>query len=191
MSDKQTKTRICPWWLAYTFDNPLRRFWHDPRKLFGPFVEPGATVLDIGCGLGWASLGLARLVGPDGVVFAVDVQPRMLAALERRARRAGLTGRIKPILISAESFELDRPVDFALGFWLVHEVADQAGLFGAVLEHLKPDGRFLVVEPHGHVLEADFRASVDLACRSGFEHLGQPPIGKNLTALLRPNPVPE
>jgi len=120
------------------------------------------------------------------LVFSVDVQPRMLAALKRRARRAGLSERIKPVLISAESFELDRPVDFALGFWVVHEVPDQAGLFDTVLQYLKPDGRFLVVEPHGHVVEADFNASVDLACRRGFERLGQPTIGKNLTALLRP-----
>ena len=114
MARKETKTRVCPWWFAYTFDNPLRRFWHDPVKMFGPYVQPGSAVLDVGCGLGWASLGLARLVGSDGVVFSVDIQERMLAALGRRARRAGLAERIRPILISAEGIELDRPVDFAL-----------------------------------------------------------------------------
>ena len=184
MARKQSKTRVCPWWLAYTFDNPLRRFWHDPQRLFGPYVEPGAAVLDVGCGLGWASLGLARLVGPEGVVFAVDMQPRMLAALQRRARRAGLTDRIRPVLVSAETFELERTVDFALAFWVVHEVPDQERLFAAVLRHLEPDGRFLVVEPRGHVMEKDFKGSVERARGAGLELVAEPSIGRNLTALF-------
>ncbi len=186
MARKETKTRVCPWWLAYTFDNPLRRFWHDPVKMFGPYVQDGSAVLDVGCGLGWASLGLARLVGAGGVVFSVDIQERMLAGLGRRARRAGLAERIRPILISAEGIELDRPVDFALCFWVVHETADQPGLFAGIHRHLKADGRVLVVEPKGHVLEKDFLVSLDRAGEAGFEVVGTPTLGKNLTALLRP-----
>src|SRR5512146_1437322 len=86
---------VCPWWLAYSFDNPLRRLLHDPARLLGPHVRPGMTALDVGCGMGHFTLGLARLVGEGGLVIAADLQERMLARTEARARRAGLAGRIR------------------------------------------------------------------------------------------------
>lgn len=70
--------RICPWWMTYTFDNPLRRLLHDRRRILGPFVRPGMRVADIGCGMGYFTLGLADLVGPQGKVLAVDLQKRQL-----------------------------------------------------------------------------------------------------------------
>jgi len=63
----------CPWWFGYTFDNPIRRLFHDPKAILGDYVAPGQTVVDIGCGLGYFSLALARLVGPGGRVIAVEV----------------------------------------------------------------------------------------------------------------------
>jgi SAM-dependent methyltransferase len=82
--------RVCPWWLCYSFDNPLRRLVHDPERILNPHVNPGMTAVDIGCGMGCFTLGLAKLVGPGGKVIAVDLQEEMLAALGRRARKAGL-----------------------------------------------------------------------------------------------------
>lgn len=52
--------RVCPWWLAYTFDNPLRRFLHDPVKLLASHVREGMTVADIGCGMGYFMVALAE-----------------------------------------------------------------------------------------------------------------------------------
>ena len=54
---------VCPWWLAYTFDNPLRRLIHKPEKIFDGLVQPGMTVMDVGCGMGYVTLGLAEIVG--------------------------------------------------------------------------------------------------------------------------------
>ena len=67
---------ICPWWLAYTFDNPFRRFFHSPEKIFGPYAADSITVLDVGCGMGFFSIGLAKLVGDRGCVIAADVQKK-------------------------------------------------------------------------------------------------------------------
>ena len=86
---------ICPWWLAYAFDNPFRRFLHSPEKILGPYVAEGMTVLDVGCGMGFFSIGLAKLVGNKGCVIAVDVQQKMLNALEKRAEKAGVLNRIR------------------------------------------------------------------------------------------------
>jgi ubiquinone/menaquinone biosynthesis C-methylase UbiE len=77
---------VCPWWCAwFSLSNPLRRLVHDPQVIVGPFVEPGMTVLDVGCGVGWFSIPMAQMVGEKGQVIAVDLQPQMLDMLRRRA----------------------------------------------------------------------------------------------------------
>lgn len=66
--------RVCPWWLAYTFDHALRRLIHRPEVILAGLVRPGQTVLDLGCGMGFFSLAMARLVGEQGRVICVDLQ---------------------------------------------------------------------------------------------------------------------
>jgi 2-polyprenyl-3-methyl-5-hydroxy-6-metoxy-1,4-benzoquinol methylase len=56
------KIHVCPWWLAYTFDNPIRRFFHKPDQMLAKFVKEGMTVVDIGCGMGYFSIGLAKIL---------------------------------------------------------------------------------------------------------------------------------
>lgn len=70
---------VCPWWLGYWLVSPLRRLWEHPVRMLGPFVREGMLVLEPGCGMGFFTLDLARMVGPRGRVVAVDVQERMLA----------------------------------------------------------------------------------------------------------------
>jgi 2-polyprenyl-3-methyl-5-hydroxy-6-metoxy-1,4-benzoquinol methylase len=86
---------ICPWWGGYFIDNPLRRLIHDLQTILGPYVKPGMTVLDVGCGMGFFSIGMARMVGDEGRVIAVDLQQKMLDVLWRRAQRAGVADRIR------------------------------------------------------------------------------------------------
>jgi tRNA/tmRNA/rRNA uracil-C5-methylase (TrmA/RlmC/RlmD family) len=51
---------VCLWWLAYLFDNPLRRLVHNPRSLWEGLVNDGDSAIDLGCGLGFFTLALAR-----------------------------------------------------------------------------------------------------------------------------------
>ena len=51
-----TGDHVCPWWFAYTFDNPLRRLVHNPEKMLQKFIKEGDTVVDIGCGMGYFSI---------------------------------------------------------------------------------------------------------------------------------------
>lgn len=159
---------VCPWWLAYTFDHRLRRVFHKPEKMFAPYLQKGKTALDIGCGMGFFSIGMAKIVGETGSVIAVDLQQKMLDALERRAKLAGVFPIISPRHCEPDTIGHHRNVDFALTFWMVHEVPNQEQLFKQIYAALKPTGKYLLVEPGIHVSRAQYQKSVSLARRSGF-----------------------
>jgi len=179
--------RVCPWWLGYFLVSPLRRLLQDPRSIVAPYVKEGMTVLEPGPGMGFFSLDLARLVGPNGHVIAVDVQPKMLAALRRRAQRAGLGGRIETRQATGSGLgvgDLGGKAGFVLAFALVHEVPDVRAFFAEVAAALAPGGQVLVAEPSGHVTEGEFEATLEAARRAGLRVVGQPAIRRSRTALL-------
>ena len=118
---------VCPWWIGYLLLNPLRRLAQNPQKMLAPYIEPGSIALDVGCAMGFFSLDMARMVGADGKVVCVDLQPKMIKALVRRATKAGLIDRIDPRVCDRSGLgleDLGGTVDFALAFALVHEVPD-------------------------------------------------------------------
>ncbi len=183
MSDRSD--RICPWWLGHTIDNPLRRLINNPDKILPPYVGKGMSVADIGCGRGMFSLAMAKMVGEDGRVYSADLQPEMLAALRKRVEKAGLAGRIRLVQAEQDSIRITDPVDFALAFWMVHEVKDKKRFFGQVAAVLKHGGRFLIVEPKMHVSSTQFRDTLDLAQSTGYIILDQPSIRISWAALLQ------
>jgi ubiquinone/menaquinone biosynthesis C-methylase UbiE len=145
------------------------------------------TVLEPGCGMGYFSLPLARLVGPTGRVVCVDVQPRMVAGLVRRARRAGLLDRITASACSPGDLglaEWDGRVDLAVAIHVVHEVGDTEGLFRQIARALRPGGQVFVLEPKGHVSKELFDAQMAAASRAGLSVEGGPSVMRNLAALL-------
>jgi ubiquinone/menaquinone biosynthesis C-methylase UbiE len=170
--------------------SPLRRLAEPPRKLVGPHVEPGMTVLDPGCGFGYVSLALARLVGPAGRVLCVDVEPRAVARLERRARRAGLGDRIVARACTPKELGLAEyfsQVDLVTVIHTLHEFEDLPRFLAQAASLLKPDGRLLVVEPRGHVQPEQFEAELACCLRAGFTELERPEMGsRRLAALLAP-----
>ena len=123
---------VCPWWLAYTFDNRFRRFFHNPEQILGPYTAKGMTVLDVGCGMGFFSIGLARLVGDNGSVVAADLQPQMLKTLKKRAEKAGVSKIIRLHQSQTNQLGVATPVDFVLAFWMVHEVRDPKSFFSEI-----------------------------------------------------------
>ena len=176
MKTEPETTFTCPWWLLFTFDNPLRKLVHDPLKILSPYVRAGDIVLDVGCGMGYFSLGLAELVGEKGKVIAADLQPQMLAGLSKRARAAGLESKIQPQLCSPDKIGANEPVDFALAFWMVHEVQQRRAFLREIYSLVKPGGKFLVVEPLIHVSGADFEQTITLSQEIGFKTENRPRV---------------
>lgn len=178
---------VCPWWLGWLLASPLRRLAQDPARIVGPHVREGMTVLEPGPGMGFFTLELARRVGPQGRVVAVDVQPQMLAGLRRRAARAGLAARIDARLASERSLridDLDGRVDLVLAFAVVHELPDAAAFFREARRALAPGGKVLLAEPAGHVPAADFEATLRTAEAAGLRRAPGPAVRRSLTAIL-------
>lgn len=180
--------RVCPWWLGYALVVPLRRLVQDPAVILAPHVAPGMTVLEPGAGMGYFTLELARRVGPSGKVVAVDVQPRMLSSLARRAGRAGLAERVETRVAKADGLGLEDlagKVDFALLFAMVHEVPDPARFLAEIGRALGPGRRALLAEPQGHVRAAAFEQTLAQASAAGLEVESRPQIWRSHAALLR------
>jgi ubiquinone/menaquinone biosynthesis C-methylase UbiE len=169
---------VCPWWGGYFIDNPLRRWLHNPQQILGPYVQPGMTVADLGCGMGIFSIAMARMVGPQGRVIAVDLQQQMLDVLVKRAKKAGLSARIQPHRAQADRIGLEAfgTVDFGLAFAMVHEVPDTPAFLAQVAALLKSGAKFLVAEPRLHVPDRVFDAMVASARQVGLEPLEEPPV---------------
>jgi ubiquinone/menaquinone biosynthesis C-methylase UbiE len=179
---------VCPWWLGYLLACPLRRFWQDPAKILAPYVHEGMTVLEPGPGMGFFTLELARRVGGSGRVVAVDIQPKMLAALDRRAAKVGLASRIETRLIGPASMGLEDlagKVDFSLAAAMVHELPDARRFFGELAGALKPGGTVLLVEPAGHVTAEDFDQELALAAATGLQAVDRPAMNRNHVAVLK------
>lgn len=175
---------VCPWWLGYTFDNRFRRLFHDTEKILGPYVKEGMTAIDIGCGMGYFSIGLANLVGEKGSVISVDIQQNMLNVLGKRAQKADVAHRIHLHRCEPERIGIDQKVDFALTFWMVHEVPYRKEFFEEIFSILKARGKYLLVEPKVHVSRARFEEILKCCMQTGFKRLGDPQISLSRAVLL-------
>lgn len=179
---------VCPWWLCYTFDNPLRRLFHDPERMFAPYLGAGQEAADIGCGMGFFTLGLARLAGPEGRVYALDLQPEMLSRVKQRAARAGLGDRIETRQVRPDSLggeDLAGRLDMVLAFWMLHEVPDQADFLAQVKGLLKPGGAFFLAEPRFHVSGEEFASSLELAEGAGLHQAEELQVRLSRGVLLK------
>ena len=177
---------LCPWWFAYTFDNPVRRLLHKPDKVLGTYVKEGMTAVDIGCGMGHFSVGMANLVGPNGRVISIDLQQKMLDKVKRRAVRAGVDERISLRLCVPGNIGVAEPVDFALTFWMAHEVPDAWAMFRQIHAILKDGGRWLLAEPRLHTSLGRFEKILAEAVAAGFSVIERPPVTMSYAALLEP-----
>ncbi|HET6494473.1 MAG TPA: class I SAM-dependent methyltransferase [Thermoleophilia bacterium] len=177
-------THVCPWWLIRTFDNPLRRLVHDPERILRGGVRRGDRCLDLGCGIGYFTIPMARIVGPAGTVTAVDLQPEMLAGVKGRAEKAGVVSRIRLHRVDLSGIHFDGAFDFVLAFWMLHEVPDQGIALAQICSALEPGGRFLMVEPRGHVSAAAFARTIELARRAGLTKVVQPGVALSRAVLM-------
>jgi ubiquinone/menaquinone biosynthesis C-methylase UbiE len=109
-------------------------------------VKPGQVVCDIGCGNGFYTLPLARLVGPEGKVYAVDIQPEMLRMLRERARDENLDNIVPSVGSTVDPRLPKDALDLVLLVDVYHEFSHPEQMLAAIRKSLKPDGRVALAE---------------------------------------------
>jgi ubiquinone/menaquinone biosynthesis C-methylase UbiE len=179
--------RVCPWWLGFLLASPLRRFLYSPEDILEPHIRKGMNVLDIGCGMGFFSLPMARTVGETGRVVCIDLQPRMIKGLVRRSKKAGLLDRIDARVSQKNSLMLNDiagKIDFVLAFAVVHEVPDKERLLSEIQNTMKEEGKLLIAEPKAHVSKTDFDSTISIARSVGFEVSNDLSIRRSYAMLL-------
>jgi ubiquinone/menaquinone biosynthesis C-methylase UbiE len=126
-------------------DDPKRLFFENPEVILSESgVESGDVVADIGCGIGFFTLPLARFVGENGKVFALDTSPTMIKELRKRTRNLK---QVRPIHSQENKFALENEsVNFVLLVNMVHELEDWKLFFKEVKRILTPGGRVCVVD---------------------------------------------
>lgn len=182
MSDNNN--RICPVEAAGSLDNRFRKWLQPPQKILKPYVRDGMTVLDIGCGPGFFTLELARMVGSAGRVIACDVQEGMLEKVQKKIRGTELEQRITLVLSTENNIGTTELADLVLAFWVVHEAPDQRSFLKEIFTLVKPNGRFLLVEPTFHVTKRAFSKTIDIAREIGFRQTETPKIIFSRAAVL-------
>jgi ubiquinone/menaquinone biosynthesis C-methylase UbiE len=142
--------RIAPymtWHGAVWLTRPERAQEEQTDKLLASLkIKPGQTVCDLGCGNGYYTLELARMVGPKGKVLAVDIQQEMLHLLDLRMKEAGVTN-VEPIPSTPIDPRLPpASCDLILVVDVYHEFGYPVQMLAALHKALKPDGRLVLVE---------------------------------------------
>ena len=178
--------RVCPVALAGGLDTRLRRWIQNPHRILKPYVREGMTVLDFGCGPGFFTLELAHLVGPSGRVLAVDLQAGMLEKVRTKIKGTSLEARIALYQCRPNEIGLSQSVDFALAFYMLHELPNQALFFTEIRQLLSAQGRLFIVEPPLHVSKAAFETTLQTAWDAGFIVADQPRVSFSKAALLKP-----
>jgi len=166
----------CPAWGAIGLDNVFRKWMHNPQKILKPYVKAGMTVLDVGCGPGFFSVEIAKILNGTGKVIAADVQKAMLDKVWKKIRGTTLEQTVHLHKSDFESIGVVEKVDFVLAFWMVHEVRNQKKFLDELTSILKPNGLIFIIEPKGHVSKTEFDKEVDLIQEKGFFIVESPKV---------------
>ncbi|MDW8360564.1 MAG: methyltransferase domain-containing protein [Candidatus Caldarchaeum sp.] len=127
----------------------LRSLVQNPYRLLSDVgVARGHVFMDVGCGGGFLSIAAARMVGEEGLVYAVDVKNERLESVRNLAIRLGLRN-IKTLMTPAEVLDgvPEQSVDRAVLMFSLHHFADIRAALRQIRRRLKPSGLTLIIDP--------------------------------------------
>lgn len=185
-TEQERKDRVCPVALHRSLSNPFRKLIHNPKKILSQYIKEGDTAIDIGCGPGFFTIPMAELTGKKGRTIAADLQQGMLDIVKKKIKNKPAAKNIILHRTTETSLNLAIRADFALLFYMVHEVPNREELFHQVRATMKPTGTVLVIEPPVHVTKKHFEETKQAAQRAGFKVEKGPMLFLDRTAILRP-----
>lgn len=145
-AQRQPHSRLFPPEQLGLLEGPDREEWQQAERIMDALgVYDSARVADLGAGGGWFTIRLARRVGPNGVVYAEDVQPQMIEAIKRRVASLNLKN-VQPILGTAEDPRLVPELNAVLIVDTFPQLSDPVGVLRHVAKALARNGRLGIVD---------------------------------------------
>jgi ubiquinone/menaquinone biosynthesis C-methylase UbiE len=177
--------RVCPVSRTRWLDARLRKWIHNPNKIFNGFIEDDMVILDVGCGSGFFTIELAKMINGKGKVIAADLQQGMLEKVKKKIQGTEMEKKIQLHKCGKNIIGLEEKVDLVLAFYMVHEVPDQVRFLKEIRSILKPEGVLYLVEPKFHVSKKEFKMTEKNAVRLGFKSVKRPRINLSRALVLK------
>lgn len=132
----------------HKLDNATRRRLLPPEEtLIKLGLQQGDIMADIGCGIGYFSIPAYKIVGEMGKIFAMDILPEMLQAVEININKYNIVSNIKTLLTTENNLKLeDNTISFAFISNVLHEALDKEKLLNEIRRILSPKGRLAIIE---------------------------------------------
>jgi len=183
--NKLPKTHLHPVEQAGALETRLRLLLQNPGRILKGYIHPGMTVLDLGCGTGYFTLEIAKLLEKRGKVIAADVQIGMLEVLKQKLENSELQKLIK-IHNNQENFlNLTENVDFILAFYVFHEMKYLDSIINELQKILNPKTKIFISEQKFHVSKYAFNSIVEKMENIGFEICKRPKIFLSRTVIMK------
>jgi ubiquinone/menaquinone biosynthesis C-methylase UbiE len=131
------------------------------------------------------SIATVIMVGKAGKFIAADVQEEMLQILRKKASQEELESRILTHKSDSDRIGISEKVDFALAFYMIHEVPNTDAFFREIVSLLKPKGKLLIVEPKFHVSASAFKKTLEAAQQAGLNPISEPKIRFSRSMLFQ------
>lgn len=170
---------------AGALESRLRLLLQNPGRILKGYIHPGMTVLDLGCGTGYFSLEIAKLLEKRGKVIAADVQKGMLDVLKHKSEYSELQNQIQIHNNPENTLNLTEKVDFILAFYAFHEMKYLDSIIFELQELLTYETKVFISEQKFHVSKYTFNTIVQKMENIGLEIWKRPSIFLSRTVIMK------
>lgn len=177
--------RVCPSSKYPSLESKFRKIFQNPVKIFSKYVKPGDKAADIGCGPGFFTIGLARIVGEKGCIYATDIQQEAINIINKKTKGTIYEKIIYPLKTENDSVCINDKVDFVLNFYVLHEVENKSKFVDEMKKLMKNEGTYMLVEPKGHVNKNQFDEEIKIIKSAGFSLIESPKIFFSRAAVFK------
>lgn len=178
-------THLHPLENAGALESRFRRMLQNPKRILKKYIRQGMTVLDLGCGTGYFTLEMAKLLNGKGKVIAIDVQKGMLEKLEQKLKDSRLKQQIQIFNNQEKNLGFTEKVDFILAFYSFHEMKYLDHIIQSLKEVIKPETKILISEQKVHVSKELFESIVNRMRNNGFVVCERPKIFFSRSVVMK------